>query len=77
MNAPIRLHPTMGGALRDQAAAIYQTWIEGNVLTAQAMLNQVPHERTAYVVFTLTVLAVHEGPHTQHALSRFIKAVTK
>lgn len=77
MNAPLQLHRTISEALRQQAGAIYQTWIEGNVATAQAMLNQVPHERTAYVVFTLTVLAVHEGPHTQHAMSHFMEAVTK
>ena len=74
MNAPLRLHPTLSDTLRQQAGSIYRTWRDGHNATAHAMLNQVPAERTAYVVFTMTVLAVHEGD--QHAFSHFIEGVT-
>lgn len=72
-----QLNPTVSAVLREQAAAIYAAWIAGNEATASAMLRAVPHERTAYVVFTLAVLAVNEGPHTQFAMSRFMEGVTQ
>lgn len=74
MNAPLRLHPTLSQTLREQASSIYHTWRDGHKTTAHAMLNQVPRERTAYVVFTMTVLAIHDGD--QHAFSHFIEGVT-
>jgi hypothetical protein len=74
MNAPIRPNPTMLEALRDQAGAIYNAWINGNKATAAAMLSQVPHHRTAYVVMTMTVLAIHEGK--QYDFSQFIARAT-
>lgn len=75
MNAPLRLHPTLSETLRQQASSIYRTWYEGNKSTAHAMLNQVPPKRIAYVVFTLTILAIADGE--QHAMSHFMEAVTK
>lgn len=75
MNAPLRPNPTMLTALRDQAGAIYQAWINGNKATARAMLAQVPHERTAYVTMTMTVLAVHEGQ--QYEFAQFIEGATR
>ena len=75
MNAPLRLHPTLSQTLREQAGSIYAMWKEGHKSTAHAMLMQVPQERTAYVVFTMTVLAVHEGD--QHAFSHFTEGVTQ
>lgn len=75
MNAPLRPNPTMLTALRDQAGAIYNCWINGNKATAAAMLHQVPHDRTAYVVMTMTVLAIHEGK--QYPFSQFIEGATK
>jgi len=77
MSEPKTPNTTMMETLRAQAAAIYNSWIEGHANTASAMLRQVPHERTAYVVFNLSVLAVHEGPHTQYAMSKFIEGVTQ
>lgn len=75
MNAPIKPNPTMLEALRDQAGAIYRTWIGGNDSSARAMLAQVPHHRTAYVVFTMSVLAIHEG--RQYPFSQFIARATQ
>ena len=75
MNKPLRPNETMTAALRDQAGAIYNAWINGNKATARAMLAQVPHTRTAYVVMTMTVLAVHEGK--QHPFSQFIEGATE
>ncbi|RMH22114.1 MAG: hypothetical protein D6698_01775 [Gammaproteobacteria bacterium] len=66
---------TLTSALRDQATAIYNSWINGHKQTAEAMLNQVPRERIAYVVFTMAVLAIHDGD--QYAFSRFIEGVTR
>ncbi len=71
-----QLNPSVSAALREQAAAIYGSFCAGNIPTAQAMLRAVPHKRTAYVVFNLSMLAVHEGPNTQYALSKFIEQVT-
>jgi len=68
MNAP---NPTMTAELRNQAAAIYNAWINGNKVTAHAMLSQVPRERTAYVTMVMTVLALHEG--LQFEFSKFIE----
>lgn len=70
------LNPSVSAALREQAAAIFSAWVQGNISTASAMLSQVPHERTAYVAFTLAVMAVHEGPHTQYAMAKFMEGVT-
>lgn len=67
-------NPTMLSALRDQAGAVYKTWISGSQLSAQAMLRQVPPDRTAYVVFTMSVLAIHEG--RQYDFSKFIEGAT-
>lgn len=75
MNAPLRPNPTMLSALREQAGAIFETLCAGNVSTATAMLAQVPHHRTAYVVFTMSVLAIHEG--VQYPFSRFIEGATR
>jgi len=75
MNAPLRPNPTMTAALRDQAGAIYNAWLNGNKATARAMLAQVPHERTAYVTMTMTVLAVHEG--RQYEFTQFIEGATQ
>lgn len=75
MNAPLRPNPTMTAALRDQAGAIYNAWINGNKAMARAMLAQVPPERTAYVTMTMTVLAVHEGK--QFKFSKFIEGATE
>lgn len=71
-----QLNPTVAAALREQAAAIYLAWAQGNVSTASAMLSQVPPKRTAYVAFALAVMAIHEGPHTQYAMAKFIERVT-
>lgn len=60
--------------LREQAATIYNTWLAGHLSTAKAMLSQIPHERTAYVVMTMTILAVNEGH--QFKFSGFISEVT-
>lgn len=70
----LNLHPSVSAALREQAAAIYSAFCAGNISAASAMLNQVPHERTAYVVFTLTVHAINDG--FQFPMSKFIKQVT-
>ena len=75
MNTPTR-NP-MTEALRQQATAIYNTWSQGNISTAEAMLGQIPHKRTAYVTFTLAMLAVNEGLHSKYAMSRFIEGVTE
>lgn len=76
MNAPIpKLNTTMAEVLRDQAGAIYRTWIGGHEHTARAMIHQVPHHRTAYVVMTMTVIAVHEG--RQYDFSKFIEGATR
>lgn len=72
MNAP---NLTMLTALHDQAGAIYNCWINGNKATAAAMLRQVPHDRSAYVVMTMTILAIHEGK--QYPFSQFIEGATK
>lgn len=69
------MNTTMLSALRDQAGAIYNAWINGNKSTARAMLHQVPHDRTAYVVMTMTVIAIHEGK--QYPFSRFIEGATE
>lgn len=74
MNAPLRLHPTLSETLRQQAGAIYQTWKDGHKSTAYAMMGQIPTNRLSYIVFTMTVLAVHEGD--QHAFSHFIEGMT-
>lgn len=75
MNIPLQPNPTMINVLRDQAGVIYTTWINGNKATARAMLRQVPPTRTAYVVMTMTVLAVHEGK--QYMFSQFIEGATE
>jgi hypothetical protein len=62
-------------ALREQASAIYNCWINGNESTAATMLHQVPHDRTAYVVLMMTVLALHEGK--QYPFSQFIARATR
>lgn len=69
------MNTTVLSALREQANAIYQSWLNGNKSTARAMLHQVPHDRTAYVVMTMTVLAVHEGK--QYLFSKFIEGATE
>lgn len=76
MNLPMLTHssPT-GEALRQQAASIYSHWKQGNKLTARAMMHQIPPQRIAQVVFTMTMLAVSEGD--QHAFSRFIEGLTQ
>jgi len=67
-----QLNPTVSTVLREQASAIYHKWITGNETTASAMLRAVPPDRTAYVVFTLTIIAVNEGPHTAYEMSRWM-----
>lgn len=67
-----QLNPTVSAVLREQAAAIYAAWIAGNEATASAMLRAVPHERTAYVVFTITIIAVDEGRRTAYEMSRWM-----
>lgn len=75
MNAPLRLHPTLSDALRQQAMAVYAAFRDGHESTALAMLNQIPHERTAYAVMTMTVHAVHDGCMLD--FSRFIEGATR
>lgn len=75
MNALPKLNTTLADVLREQAGAIYRCWIGGHEHTARAMLRQVPHDRTAYVVMTMTVLAIHEGK--QYLFSQFIEGATK
>lgn len=73
MNLPLRAkNQTCAEALRQQAAAIYNAMLTGTTGIATAMLHQVPKDRLPYVIFTMTVLAVHEGK--QYDLSRMLEA---
>lgn len=72
MNTP---NPTMLQALRDQAAEIYRAWANGNRESARAMLVTVPSSRIAYVVITMSILALNEGRKSQ--LVRFIEEATQ
>ena len=61
--------------LRDQAIDIYSRWVNGNTSTAIAMLHQIPNDRTAYVVMTMTMFAIDDG--YQYSFSRFIEGATR
>ena len=69
------MHVSTRTALIGQAQAIYQTWRDHHFSTAEAMLNLVPHHRTAYVVMFMTQAAIEEG--LWHEFISFISSVTK
>ncbi len=75
MNLSLRPNHPTATALREQAAAIYNAMLTGTTGIAVAMLHQVPKDRLPYVVFTMTVLAVHEGK--QYDLSRMLELEVK
>lgn len=68
-------NPTMLEALRQQAGAIYQNWLNGNISSAGAMVSQVPLKRQPYVVMAMTILAIHDGQ--QYRFSQFIEGLTQ
>jgi hypothetical protein len=72
MNLSLRPNHPTAAALREQAAAIYNAMLTGTTGIATAMLHQVPKDRLPYVVFTMTVLALHEGK--QYDLSRMLES---
>lgn len=73
MNTP-KLNTTLADVLREQGGAIYRCWLNGHHNTARAMLHQVPRSRVAYVVMSMTVIAVHEG--RQYDFVQFIEGAT-
>lgn len=75
MNLSLRPNHPTAPALREQAAAIYNSMLTGTTGLATAMLHQVPKDRLPYVVFTMTVLAIHEGK--QYDLSRMLELEVK
>lgn len=44
--------------LKSLISRIYHQWVNGNKSTARAMINQVPKDRLAYIVFCLSNVAV-------------------
>ena len=64
-------------ALNGQANAIYDAYVQGNKSTARAMLNQIPHKRTAYVVMVMVAQAnVSEEPLAMNRVWQLVSSVT-